>query len=67
MDEALLVALKQYAEFVVRAEFLAADDACAVCRAFGGRDFDPRDAPLIPVVGCTKEICRCDYLPEVGE
>ena len=33
----------------------------------GGRDFDPRHAPLIPVIDCTNEICRCDYLPKLED
>ena len=46
-------------------EHHAADDACPACRALHRRTFDPRSAPPIPVPGCERAACRCDYLPLV--
>jgi hypothetical protein len=44
-------------------EFYAAPDSCLVCRELLGKVFEPHNAPVIPVPGCTNQMCRCDYLP----
>ena len=53
------------AEGVRAVEHHAADDACQTCGALHRRTFDPRSAPPIPVPGCERDVCRCDYLPVV--
>jgi hypothetical protein len=63
MDANLRELLRDLRNHGMQAEFYAEDDACAVCRAFTGKVFDPRDAPTIPVRGCRNKTCRCDYLP----
>jgi hypothetical protein len=41
---------------------LVADDACPTCRALADIVYDPADAPLIPIAGCTHAGgCRCAY------
>lgn len=56
------ITLDQLTEFGIgQAEFLAADDACPVCLALGGKVFDAKKAPVIPVPSCENERCRCDY------
>lgn len=63
---AMVRTLAEYAAAGVRAvEHHAADDACPPCRALYRRTFDPRNAPPIPVPGCERGACRCDYLPLV--
>ena len=63
---AMLRTLADYVLSGVRAvEHHAATDACPTCRALHRRRFDPRTAPLIPVPGCNRDACRCDYLPVV--
>jgi hypothetical protein len=63
---AMLRTLGDYVLSGVRAvEHHAAADACPTCRALHRRRFDPRSAPPIPVPGCNRETCRCDYLPVV--
>lgn len=38
-----------------------APDACSACRKFDQRRFAVRDAPGIPVAGCGRASCRCEY------
>jgi hypothetical protein len=61
--EQLAENLAGYALWQVRVEFLAGSDACPTCLALNGREFDPQEAPAIPLVGCRSEFCRCDYGP----
>ena len=63
MDPDLKELLRDLRNHGIKAEFFAEDDACSTCRSFAGRVFEPRDAPVIPVRGCQREACRCDYLP----
>jgi hypothetical protein len=63
---AMIRTLAEYVTAGVRAvEHHAADDACPTCGALHCRTFDPRSAPPIPVPGCERDACRCDYLPVV--
>jgi hypothetical protein len=63
MDPNLRELLRDLRNHGMKAEFYASDDACSVCRALGGKVFDPRDAPTIPMPDCLNDTCRCDYLP----
>lgn len=59
--------LKNYAEmeFVTRVEILCNDDSCRACKA-AARKYLIKNAPLIPLNGCTHENgCRCCYSPIV--
>jgi hypothetical protein len=61
---AMVGALAEYVAAGVRTvEHLAAADACPTCRALRGEMFGPESAPPIPVPGCERDACRCDYLP----
>jgi hypothetical protein len=63
---AMLRTLSDYITSGVRAvEHHAAEDACPTCAALHRRRFHPRSAPPIPVPGCERNPCRCDYLPVV--
>ena len=67
--EMTLESLRSYAEAgVEEVELLGADDqeACAACRAARRRGrYRLEHAPMIPVAGCTNEICRCSLTPVV--
>jgi hypothetical protein len=64
-----LESLRSYAEAgVEEVEFAGGDDeeACPACRAARRRGrCRIEDAPTIPVVGCSNEICRCSLTPVV--
>jgi hypothetical protein len=63
---AIVGALAEYVAAGVRTvERLAAADACPTCRALRGEMFGPESAPPIPVPGCERDVCRCDYLPVI--
>ena len=63
---AMVRTLAEYiAAGIFNIEHHAAEDACPTCRALHCRTFDPRSAPPIPVPGCERAACRCDYLPLV--
>jgi hypothetical protein len=58
--------LREFRVAGIRAlELLVAVDACPTCRAWSGRRLSLDGAPELPVPGCTREYCRCDYLPIV--
>ena len=55
--------LADYRRFGVRElEITCAPDACSACRKFDQRRFSVRDAPEVPLAGCNRPSCRCDYL-----
>ena len=63
---AMVRTLAEYVRAGVHAvEHHAAEDACPTCAALHCERFEPRSAPPIPVPGCERETCRCDYLPVV--
>ena len=39
-----------------------ADDACEVCKAMAGRTYAPSDVPRLPIRGCMRERCRCQFV-----
>lgn len=55
--------LRSYAEYGAKARHLIAPGACPTCAALDGQEYDPLEAPRIPVEGCTNDVCRCDYTP----
>ena len=60
--------LREYAgqEFVTRVEILCNDDSCTTCKAAAMRKYSLKNAPLLPIDGCTHENgCRCCYTPIV--
>ena len=53
-------------EFVTRVEIMCNDDSCQACKAAAKRKYTLKNAPLLPVDGCTHENgCRCCYTPIV--
>lgn len=59
--------LKGYSknEFITRVEIMCNDDSCPKCKAVCG-EYLLREAPLLPIKGCTHEDgCRCCYTPVV--
>jgi hypothetical protein len=60
--------LQRYSEqeFVNKVEIMCLDDSCQKCKAVAGRRYTLKNAPLLPVDGCTHENgCRCCYTPVV--
>lgn len=48
---------------------LCADDACETCQALSKRTYAPAEVPRLPIRGCTRETCRCQFIavdPESG-
>ncbi len=39
-----------------------ADDACEVCKAMAGRTYTPSDVPRLPIRGCMRARCRCQFV-----
>jgi hypothetical protein len=62
--EARRAALASYGELGVRlVELRTAPGACAACLAAAGHPYRPRAAPGLPIAGCERDICRCEYAP----
>ena len=40
---------------------IAADDACAVCKAKSATIYTPSEVPRLPIRGCRNEQCRCRF------
>jgi hypothetical protein len=60
--------LKGYSEmeFVNKVEIMCLDDSCRACKAAARKKYLIKNAPLLPVDGCTHENgCRCSYVPVV--
>lgn len=38
-------------------------DACGVCSQHHGRVYAFEDVPPLPIAGCERAECRCDYQP----
>jgi hypothetical protein len=53
-------------EFIKRIEIMCNDDSCRICKAMAKRTYKLKNAPLLPVDGCTSKCgCRCIYTPVV--
>ena len=56
--------LIEYARFGIRENRMAVEpDACDACWRLRDRTYEVASAPPIPVVGCRRDACRCDYDP----
>lgn len=48
---------------IVEVRVSAQPDACAACWRYAGRLLVIDEAPAIPIPGCSRDTCRCDYEP----
>ena len=45
-----------------RVRITCADDACEVCKARAGKTYPPSDVPRLPIRGCVRDRCRCQFV-----
>ncbi len=56
--------LRSYVELGIKAvEIRPVATACPTCVTAGSKRYRPRKAPPLPVAGCTRDVCRCRYVP----
>jgi hypothetical protein len=56
--------LRSYVELGIKAVGIrSVAGACPTCVAAGRKRYRPRTAPPLPVAGCSRDVCRCRYVP----
>jgi hypothetical protein len=58
--------LAEYASLEAVGVEILAGGGCATCAAHDRRKYRLKDAPPLPIPGCTELICRCDYAPLIA-